>query len=404
MKYTIILILALIFSANIAISKNVPVAGDWLLTKIESQDGDKDVYAPVSFQTNGDFIAMDMNMGTWNFDKKANVVNIVSEQFKVANGDNNVIILNSGEMVLQSAMAKLYFKRMDKEKITKENASSGLIGTWKIPSDNTEVMTLITFITPDSFSYVKKEPGVITNGSGTWIFSNKDHSLIFVARIEDLEKKYNITNISAEEFSLENNGDVIKIIKTKTPAKIEHLTFKPDDFFDADGDFKYENEDGKLPWKDAYSVYDYLNNIQQLVYKYSSLVQGTMVFQSKELVANVDTYENNDKVCIDFIFNGYDRAHLPEDTSLPPNCISDDDYYNRLFPEKESDYRIVGKDDVTTPAGTFRCTIIESIGDRDQRYKMWMIDDKPGVYAKIIEEDPDENFGYYHVYELQKIK
>lgn len=156
MKYTIILILALIFSANIAISKNVPVAGDWLLTKIESQDGDKDVYAPVSFQTNGDFIAMDMNMGTWNFDKKANVVNIVSEQFKVANGDNNVIILNSGEMVLQSAMAKLYFKRMDKEKITKENASSGLIGTWKIPSDNTEVMTLITFITPDSFSYVKK--------------------------------------------------------------------------------------------------------------------------------------------------------------------------------------------------------------------------------------------------------
>lgn len=140
------------------------------------------------------------------------------------------------------------------------------------------------------------------------------------------------------------------------------------------------------------------------MYKYSSLVQGTMVFQSKELVANVDTYENNDKVCIDFIFNGYDRAHLPEDTSLPPNCISDDDYYNRLFPEKESDYRIVGKDDVTTPAGTFRCTIIESIGDRDQRYKMWMIDDKPGVYAKIIEEDPDENFGYYHVYELQKIK
>lgn len=33
-----------------------------------------------------------------------------------------------------------------------------------------------------------------------------------------------------------------------------------------------------------------------------------------------------------------------------------------------------------------------------------MINDKVGVYAKIIDENTSEDSGYYHIYELQDIK
>ncbi len=401
----VFIILAWMFSVNMVLGKNSSVAGDWLLIKVEAKDGPHEPYMPVSLKENGDFELMGMKMGTWEFDKKAKTVKIVSQQFKEVNGDNKILKLGKEELVWENAGTKMYFQRMDNEKIQKENRESGLMGTWQsVSADDPGVMTILTFKSPDDFSYVKKEPGVTTNGSGTWIFNPKEHSLILVARIEDLEKKYMVKNMTAKEFTLENDGKTIQMNKAKTPAKIEHLTFKPDDFFDSDGNFKYEDEEGKLPWKETYSMIQYLQTIHQLTYKYSTLVNGTNVFQNKTLTAAVHADENEGRACIDFIFNGYDRNHLPEDTQLPPNCITPDDNYNKLFPEKESDYRVAGKEQITTPAGTFACTVIESVGDSDQRYKMWMIDNRPGVFAKIIEEDPDESFGYYHVYELLKIE
>jgi len=95
---------------------------------------------------------------------------------------------------------------------------------------------------------------------------------------------------------------------------------------------------------------------------------------------------------------------LPDDTDLPPNCVSDNNFYNRLFPEKELDFRVVGKEDVKVAAGNFKCTVVEAVGMNDNKFRMWMIDDKPGVYAKIIEQNSDSSFGYYHVFELLSIK
>ena len=46
--------------------------------------------------------------------------------------------------------------------------------------------------------------------------------------------------------------------------------------------------------------------------------------------------------------------------------------------------RVAGKNiTVDVPAGTFTCTVIEGF-DGDDKVKYWMINDKPGVYAKIV--------------------
>jgi hypothetical protein len=402
MRKTVVLLL-LTFLVQIGISKNGPVSGDWLLTQIETQDGSQDVYVPVTFEKNGDFMAMGLKMGTWSYNKKTKVVKIVSQQFKIANGDNKVLKLDKGEMLLQSALAKIYYKRIDKEKVIRENTASGLTGTWRLASDDDQLLQLLTFKAPDTLVYVEKEPGVTSRASGSWIYNAKDNTLIVIMMGHRTDfRGLNKISMGKDEFTLENKGKTIKATKEKTTGKIEHLNFKESDFYDADGNFKYEDEE-KLPWNDPYVLLDYLKTVHQLTYKYSVLVPDAQVFKSQTFHAGVTMKNNGQKVCVDYIFNGYDKEHLPDDTALPPNCF-DESSYNKLFPLKEADFRVAGQEQITTPAGTFQCTVVEALGDFDTMEKMWMIDDKPGVYAKIIVEKKDPDFGFYKMYELQEIK
>ena len=401
MKKHILFVLAALLFANITWGKNVP-SGDWLLTKIEKENKVQEVYAPVTFQANGDFLAMGMKMGTWKFQKKT--VQITSDRFKVANGDNKVLKLNKEEMVLENAGTKMYFLRMDKEKIFAENKASGLTGTWQLASDDDQTLLLLIFKAPDSLLYVEKKPGVTSRASGSWIYNKKDNSLVVIMMGHRTDfRGMNKITMGKDAFTLENKGNTIKATREKTTGKIEHLNFRESDFYDADGNFKYDDDEEKLPWKDAYAMLDYLKTIHQLTYKYSVLVSDANVFKSEMFKAGVMMADHDQKACIDYIFNGYDKAHLPDDTALPPNCY-DEGSYNKLFPLKEADFRVTGKEQITTPAGTFQCTVIEALGDFDTLEKMWMINDKPGVYAKIIMEKKDPDFGFYKVYELQEIK
>ncbi len=136
-----------------------------------------------------------------------------------------------------------------------------------------------------------------------------------------------------------------------------------------------------------------------MVYKYSVLIEDAETFESKTLKADVSATLDEERASIDFIFNGYDRYNLPDDTELRSN----ENYSDILFPLKGDTFRISGEEEITTPAGTFQCLVLEIMGDFDTCKKAWMIKDKPGVYAKIIEDQPG-NFGHYSVYELQEIK
>ena len=402
MKYAITFALALMFSMAMAQNNKVPVAGDWLFTKMETMKGIRNIYAPVSFRPNGDFLAMDIKMGTWKYHGKT--VQIASRQFKVANGDNKVLKLNKDGMVLENAGTKMYFRRLDREKVMAQNKASGLVGTWKLASDDHSVLQLLVFKAPDSLYFIEKEPGSTSRVSGSWIYNKNDNSLIvtMMGYRTDFRGLNKIT-LGKDSFTLENNGKTIKATREKTTGKIEHLNFKESDFYDADGNFKYEEDENKVPWNDPQAMLDFLKTVHQLDYKYSVYIPDANTFKSKILKAGVAVKDNGEKVCVDYIFNGYDKDHLPDDTALPPNCY-DEDSYNKLFPLKEADFRVAGKEQITTPAGTFQCTVIEALGDFDTMEKLWMIDNKPGVYAKIIMENKDHSFGFYKVYELQGIK
>lgn len=183
-------------------------------------------------------------------------------------------------------------------------------------------------------------------------------------------------------------------------SKIEELSFTEMDFFTKDGDYKYEEEEGLLPWSDFYGLRPGLLNVKQLVYQYSTLLDDGKSFKSKTLTADVEASPEEEGFSIDFIFYGYDSYNLPEDADLPPN----DEYYAPLYPLNGDTYRIAGEEALETPAGTFECTILETISPEGWRRKLWMVNDKIGIYAKIIEENTNEYTGHYCLYELMKIR
>jgi len=82
--------------------------------------------------------------------------------------------------------------------------------------------------------------------------------------------------------------------------------------------------------------------------------------------------------------------------------------YNNFFPQKDLDYfKVVDTQrEITVEAGTFVCTLVDGMTG-GKKYRYWMINDHPGVFAKIIIEQEskfDRFADSYQKYELTEIE
>lgn len=342
-----------------------------------------------------------MVFGTWNYNETSNTILLDNKDFK---GEYAISQPNKNELVLNTNEYKIYFSKIDKEKIINENKESGLIGTWEfkdIPYSGSN--TLISFNEPDEFKIIQKEEEMTSTFGGAWMFNKKEMSLMMVGlRGEDaFNGENNILKIDEETIALENQGTIYKgNKKVQKISKIDRLTFTDDDFYDENGDYKYEieTEEEKLPWKNWSELKNNILNVSQLVYNYSVLIKDTESFDTKILTANVHASLEEEGFEIDYIFDGYDSYSNYSELRINRN------YSSPIYPLEGIIYRVAGEEQITTPAGTFECTVLEAVDFSDVLKKLWMVNDKIGVYAKIIEENTDEMFGYYHIYELQEIK
>ncbi|MCF8379827.1 MAG: hypothetical protein K9H49_09635 [Bacteroidales bacterium] len=397
MKKTILLIV-LISLVLISHAQTAKIAGSWLMIKAEVNGEVQEPNFITDLKENGDMVIMDMEAGTWKYDKQNNSIVMVSELDKDFNGENKILNLTENEMVLLKGDAKLFYTRVDMEQILKDNSSSGLEGSWKTKGED-GLLSVLKFKLPDEFMIVTVGEGYTETSNGTWSYDAKNKNLRIVCGGTEIDGTNKLVNISAEELELENSGNIILAKKEKESlVKIERLEFSEDDFYTEDGNYKYEDE-SKLPWQDPYAKITSLLDVHQLLYNYSTLIEGTESFDSKILRANVYANEEEQSLSIDNIFYGFDSNNLPDDTELPVNY----EYTSPLFPMVDEIFRVSGSEKLTTPAGTFECTIIEQMVDYDLRKKFWMINDKPGIYAKIIEDEPGD-WGHYCIYELQGIE
>ncbi len=404
MKKSTLLIIALFTCAVIANAQKSKLHGSWLMTKAEVGGEIQSPYFVTEFKDDGNMLVMGIDAGTWEYNKSNNSIEMKSELDKDFNGEGKIITINEKELVVDKDGAKLFYKKVDIPEIIEANKNSGLMGMWEFKNEtNADINTLLTFTEPDEFKMIQKEEGYVARLSGTWIFDNQEMSLIMIGlRGEDLLRgKSKVLKINADKLELESNGKVLKAqCKAQNAKKIERLTFTEDEFYNEDGDYKYYDEEAKLPWSNWDERKNGLLEINHLVYNYSTLIKDTEAFEPKILTADVKAALEDEGFNIDNIFVGYDRYNLPEDAEFSKNP----EYSYPLYPLSEDTYRVVGNEQISTAAGTFDCTVVEAVFNSEVLKKLWMINGKPGVYAKIIEDNPDETWGHYSVYELQEIK
>ena len=394
----VLLILLLIFT-GISNAQTSDIVGDWLLEKIENDGKTQPVNQLVSFNQDGTIYIQETPFGTWQHNTTDQTLLLNMEIIKgvhqiIKNEDNKLIIKLDGDTT--------YFIKIDKQAILKNNEASGLIGVWEFEKNSdTDLKEFITFKTPNAFSLFQKGEGMESTSSGTWVFNTKEKTLILIGFIEKLAGTSTLISLNETAFSIKNKDKIYTLKRVIQDAiKIERLTFTSEDFYDENGDYKYYDDEQKLPWQDTYQMIASLSKVKQLVYQFSTLIDNTKSFETKTLTADVVANQAEQTLSIDYIFNGFDRYNLPDDTALQPNEYNG---YAMLFPFEDNSFRIVGEEETTTAAGTFTCTVLEVAGSFDEKIKLYMIKDKPGIIAKII-KDKSGSFGHYHTFELQEIK
>lgn len=248
--------------------------------------------------------------------------------------------------------------------------------------------------------------------AGSWEFSKKQNAIIMSSTLDnDFNGKAAIVKISKSELVYKKDeatlhfkrlvaADLQPEARAEEPVNFPpRLTFVEAEFFTEDGEYKHYDDEEKLPWRDIDKMLIRMASVKQLVYKFSKLDGDATVFTEQTLTAHVNSNPEEQALSIDYIFHGFDRYNLPDDVALQPN----NEYSNLLYPEEEDTFRVAGIEQVTTPAGTFDCTVVEVAGRFETRKKLWMINSKPGIYARIITDKPGK-FGQYSVFELLEIK
>jgi hypothetical protein len=61
------------------------------------------------------------------------------------------------------------------------------------------------------------------------------------------------------------------------------------------------------------------------------------------------------------------------------------DKLSPFFHVEQSETKVLRKESVQVPAGTFDCVVADVTGFFGNSYTVWMIADKPGIYAQVVE-------------------
>jgi hypothetical protein len=407
-KISILLFAMLMISASIT-AKQTPIVGKWLLTKVEMDGKSEEVYQEVEFKSDGYLAMMGRVLGEWSIDKKAKNLTIDSDMVKEFAGVRKIEKHSKTELILVGKNDKMFFTALDPKSIEKENKKSKLVGTWIIKTEEGD--NYLTLELPDTFKSVTKTEYSTSKSGGNWYYNSKEKTIVFIAHDRALRGKSKVI-VKDKEFTLEKDGSKIIAVKQaekelKKASEIERLSFTQEDFYNDEGNPKYEADAEKLPWKDQYKIYETLKEIKNLDYQMSTLVEDTKAFEVKNLSANLVNDLDYEQVLFDNIFGGFDRKSMPDETEMPTlNIGSNNDNYTYVpFPYEIYTFRIVSNDEqLTVKAGTFTCTTVELFSDNEEKIKLWLINDKPGVVAKIIIEKEDL-FGAveYKMFELTKI-
>lgn len=161
---------AIIVSAFMVNAQTSNIEGSWLIEKIEQDGKIQEASFIFDFKSNGKMETMNMEVGTWKYNKKKNTINMSSELDKDYRGEAKILVLNDVEMTLEKDGANFFYSRINFKEIAMINEFSDLAGTWQIQISD-DVLGTLKLELPDSFVFVESQEGMTTTNRSTWIYN-----------------------------------------------------------------------------------------------------------------------------------------------------------------------------------------------------------------------------------------
>ncbi|RKE03635.1 hypothetical protein [Marinifilum flexuosum] len=393
--------LAIMLATLFAQAQKPKFAGNWLLIKVDKNGVVEDENTEFLFKKDGLVSSSGFDFAKWHFNATAMEINLASplseDEF---NGIHKIKQLTNKQLVFSQGGRIYYFKRIneeqkriDAEKTGKTNEVSGLAGTWKLNHKVFDQLFLKLEL-PETFKFISCASGTTTSTKGQWHYlpETKELELTGVAEGEHfiLKGKNRVKDHSAGFLALVTARETLLFDK-KDKSDIEWLTFSADEFK------SHTNDENLLPkvWRNNASVISHLAKLQRMVYHCKTYVpEAEALKNTRTILRKVDAKPEKGSVSIaNIMITKYDTLQYSE--NYMGNMMNQNNYF---FPEEEPGfYRVTG---IEKYEG-YECTVIEAVSD-NKILKLWMINNQPGVYAKIIEQGKHfmTNETEYHVISL----
>lgn len=371
---TTVLLFTLAFILN---AQEKKISGEWLMYEAVQPGKTVEPYIILDFTNKGTIQIFGIDFGFWKYLPGNNILELKSEMEPDFNGDADILRFDNDTLIIKFDTVKFSFAKLNYENLWQQNKLSKLQGLWKLYGYENYYMK---FNEPDNFLTVNNNDGSITTYRGQWFFNPKDSLLLVISFLRELKGKSLLKNFTRDEFTIINSGK--KFIGKKVDTNkfhIDRLTFT-EDSFDENADYR-----DKLPWNDFDLMKQRLADIKQLVYSSGFLIEDLNVLFYHTILQFIDVDENKGKVCF------VNKRVVGRDTIQFSEVYHDhlSNRYNLFFPEDDPIfYRVIGKDTINVPAGKFECTVVEAL-EGNKKLKYWMVNQMPGVYAKIISEEKD---------------
>jgi len=389
MKQTLLIFL-LFWLVKPSFAQKPTLTGHWLLVSIETKAKKMNPYYQVEFKNNGKMAMRNYEIADWKLENDKLILQ--SNVDKKLNGTCDILTFKNDKFVYKKEGEIFRFERYDPEEVRKNKIYQNIVGVWKIFGTAT---TVLKFDTGGSFTeLVSDQSGTVTS-KATWLYVPKQKLIIIKGDVDVLQGVSKLVSQTETLMVVKNNKVNYTLDKSPKVKDVSHLEFTYDEIAENESDIS------ALPWNDEL-LYNFLPNISSIYYNKATYEPEVSAFLYQNLKSDVEVDLQTPKI----VFNNYqlvDEEAIMTSKTVKANLQN---AFNPFFPQKPlAPYRVKDWNKILKMDDQdYNCTVVEGF-DGDDKVTYWMLNDYPGIYAKIINEN-DGDFGlpHYIMYELQHIE
>jgi len=358
--------------------------GTWLMIRVERNQKVDEPYILTRFKPDGKMYFRNFEIAEW---KKSGNQLIFNSKFDPKfSGKARILKLDNQELVYQKGSDKYRYIRYDHEQLMKDTIYQKLTGVWQLYGKQNRIYYLGT-------NHEFSEKVFFIDGTmstkGEWYYLPEQKAIVIQADIEALKGKSQILFVNKDILKLKNKEvyEYTLYRKKYVEKPEESLTFTFEELEQTNSD------EHDLPWSDE-ALLGFLPSVETLYYSRETFEKDIYAYYEEDIELDVEV-DTGDKRITFTTYRFNDEERIPENKTTKAFL---ENTYNRFFPQEDiGPFRVMSNDaKLTIDEKDYYCTVVEGFNG-DDRVKYWMINDMPGVYARVIRQNDDND--YYVVYQ-----